>query len=140
MVRPTTGQPCCCKRAATVELCTPPLMAKAKMPDCVSARAGRISNWGDVIIRFYFTGFMAAALARLSFRSGLLGIGGGELAQLGDSGGDALQGEVNVFGGGVASQAEAQAGTRLFRREANRGEHVRRLDGARGAGRAGGTC
>src|SRR5258707_15455736 len=114
MVRPTTGQPCCCKRAATVELCTPPLMATATMPDCVSARAGRISNWGDVIIRFYFTGFMAAALARLSFRSGLLGIGGGELAPLGDSGGGGFAGGVTAVGGGGGARAWKEGGNRLL--------------------------
>src|SRR5258707_14786471 len=54
MVRPTTGQPCCCKRAATVELYTPPLMATATMPDGISARAGRMSNWDDVIIKILF--------------------------------------------------------------------------------------
>src|SRR5258708_27880207 len=66
-------------------------------------------------------------------------IGGGKLAELGDGGGDYVQGEINVCGSGVAAEAEAQAGAGFFRRQADGGKHVRWLDGARGAGGSRGT-
>src|SRR5713101_1889663 len=50
MVRPTTARPCCCKRAATAEESTPPDMATAMRPRCVSARSGRVSNWTSAFI------------------------------------------------------------------------------------------
>src|SRR5215470_6593336 len=50
IVRPTTGRDCCCKTAATVEESTPPDMAIATRPGCVSALTGRVSNWVAVSI------------------------------------------------------------------------------------------
>ena len=55
---------------------------------------------------------------------GLFAIGGGKLAELGDGGGNHVQGEINVRGGGVAGGAEAQGGAGLFRRDTNGGEDV----------------
>src|SRR5712692_6698764 len=66
-------------------------------------------------------------------------IGGGKLAELGDGGGDHVQGEINVRGSGVAAEAEAQAGAGFFRRQTDGSKHVRWLDGARGTGGSGGT-
>src|SRR5882762_9815058 len=70
---------------------------------------------------------------------GLFAIGGGKLAELGDGGGHHIQGEINVRGGGVAAEAETQARAGFFRRQTNGGEHMRRLDGARGTGGSGRT-
>ena len=66
-------------------------------------------------------------------------VGGGELAELGDGGGDDLEGEVDVGLCGVAAEAKAQAGAGVFRGQADGGEDVRGFDGAGGAGGAGGT-
>src|SRR6267143_493385 len=49
---------------------------------------------------------------------------GGKLAELGDGGGDHVQGEINVRGGCVSAEAEAQAGAGFFRWQANGSEHV----------------
>src|SRR6202171_4560428 len=70
---------------------------------------------------------------------GLFAVSGGKLAELADGGGDHVQGEINVRGGGVAAEAETQAGAGFFRRQSNGGKHVRRLDGARGTGGSGRT-
>src|SRR5258706_13170255 len=51
MVSPTTGRDCCCKTAATVEESTPPDMAMATSPGCVSGLTGRVSNCVAVSIR-----------------------------------------------------------------------------------------
>src|SRR4029077_3332266 len=63
---------------------------------------------------------------------GLFLIGGGELAKLCDSGGNDFERVGDVGGGGVAAEAEANAGAGLFWRHANRGEDMGRLDGAPG--------
>jgi hypothetical protein len=57
-------------------------------------------------------------------------IGGRELPELIYRGGHGLQREVDLFGCGVAAEAEAQAGASFVGGQANRGEHVRRLDRA----------
>ncbi len=54
----------------------------------------------------------------------------GELAELGDGGGDDLQGEIDVSLRGVAAEAEAQAGACFLGRQPDGGEDMRRLDGA----------
>ena len=64
-------------------------------------------------------------------------VGRGKLAKLGNGGGNDLYGEVNVGLRGMAAKAETQAGARFFRGQADGGEHVRRLDGARRTSR---TC
>jgi len=61
------------------------------------------------------------------------------LAKLCDRSGDDFERVGDVCGGGVAAEAEANAGARLFWRHANRGEDVGRLDGAGGAGCSGGA-
>src|SRR6266446_2150363 len=66
-------------------------------------------------------------------------VGGGEFAELGNCGGDYVQGEIDVCGSGVAAEAEAQAGAGFFRRQINGGQDVRWLDGARGTGSTSGT-
>src|SRR5260370_29390567 len=74
---------------------------------------------------------------RILFMSGGLFIGWGELAELGDGGGDDTQGKLNIRGSGVPAEAKAQAGASFFGGKANGGKHVRRLDGARGTGGSG---
>ncbi len=66
--------------------------------------------------------------------SGLLAICGGELAELGDGGGDNRKSEVDVRGGGVTAKTETEAGAGFFRRQADGGKDVRWLNGAGGAG------
>src|SRR5215471_21049410 len=68
-----------------------------------------------------------------------LPIGGRELAELGDGSGHDAQREIDVSLRGVAAKAEPQAGARFFGRQADGGEDVRRLDGARRASCAGGA-
>src|SRR5438094_4423377 len=121
MVRPTTVRPCCWRSAATVEESTPPDMATATRPGCVSARSGRVSNW------------VAAFMEEISLGGGLL-VRGGELAELGDGGGNDLQGKIDVGLRGLAAETEAQAGARFLGGQADGGEDVR---GFHGAGRAG---
>jgi len=48
----------------------------------------------------------------------------GKLAELGDGGGNHVQGKINVRGGGVAAEAETQAGAGFFRRQTNGCEDV----------------
>src|SRR5712664_950952 len=64
---------------------------------------------------------------------------GGKLAELGDGGGDHVQGEINFCGSGVAAEAEAKAGAGFFGRQTDRSENVRGLDGAGGTSGTGGT-
>src|SRR5260370_30000437 len=66
-------------------------------------------------------------------------IGRRELAELGDGGGDYVQGEFDVGGRGVTAEAEAKAGAGFFGRQTDRSENVRGLDGAGRAGGPGGT-
>src|SRR5215468_2002972 len=81
IVRPTTGRDCCWRTAATVDESTPPDIAIATRPGCVSALTGRVSNWVSVGISFTFilAGFRHFA------------IGGGEFAELGDGGGNGFE-------------------------------------------------
>ncbi len=72
-------------------------------------------------------------------RSGLFTISRGELAKLGDGGGDNVQSEIDIGFRGVAAKAEAEAGAGFFRRQTNGSKHVRWLDGARGTGSSGRT-
>src|SRR5215472_10431023 len=156
MVRPTTGRPCCWRRAATVEESTPPDMATATRPGCVSARSGSMSNCVAAFMSsVHCNGFSSASARGLRentkrrvrrysaetkkreplVMSDSLLVGGGELAKLGDGGRDDLQGEVDVGLRCVASEAETQAGARFLGRQADGGEDMRRLDGAGRAGR-----
>src|SRR6266446_4733410 len=160
MVRPTTAQPCCSKRAATAEESTPPDMATATRPRWVSGRSGRVSNWtaAFMLILLYRAMFViaytamlgaqhAAPLQRLDLSGargsfvgcGLFAIGGGKFAELSDGGGDHVQGEVDVGGSGVAAEAEAQTGAGFLWWQTNGGEDVRWFDGAGGAGGPGGA-
>ena len=66
-------------------------------------------------------------------------VGGGEFAELGDGGGDYVEGEINVGGSGVAAKAEAQAGAGFFGWKTNGGENVRWFDSAGRAGGSGGA-
>ena len=54
---------------------------------------------------------------------GLL-IGGGEFAELGDGGGDGFERVIDFGFGGVAAEAEADAGASVFGGEADGGENV----------------
>src|SRR5207253_3235270 len=72
---------------------------------------------------------------KLVMGRGLL-IGGRKFAELGDGGGDGFERVIDFGFGGVATEAEADAGTGFVGGEADGGENVRRLDGA---GRASGT-
>src|SRR5258708_40163253 len=73
---------------------------------------------------------------RILFMSGGLFIGWGELAELGDGGGDDAQGKLNIRGSGVPAEAKAQARASFFGGQADGGKHVRWLDCARGTGGA----
>src|ERR1700676_1479193 len=159
MVRPTMGRPCCCRTAATAEESTPPDMATATRPDCVSSECGNVSNWVSVFMQVLFylvasdraergksrraprTPPCATALRYSSKLTGggLLSVGGGNGAQLCDGGGDYVQGEIDFGGGGVAAEAEAEGSAGVFGGEADGGEDVGRLDGAGRAGGAGGN-
>src|SRR6266446_3550058 len=160
MVRPTTGRPCRCKRAATAEESTPPDMATATRPRWVSARSGNVSNWVIVVMLsllyratspFACTAMVVAQHAAPLQRPdqsgargslvgcGLFAIGGGKFAELSDGGGDHVQGEVDVGGSGVAAEAEAQTGAGFLWWQTNGGEDVRWFDGAGGAGGPGGA-
>ena len=70
---------------------------------------------------------------------GLL-IGGGEFAELGDGGGDGFERVIDFGFGGVAAEAETDAGASIFGGEADGGEDVRWFDGAGRAGSAGGNA
>src|SRR6266851_3951697 len=117
MVRPTTGRPCRCKRAATAEESTPPDMATATRPRWVSARSGRLSNWVIVVMLSLLHRAMspfacnamlgaqhAAPLQRPDESGargslvgrGLLPVGWRKFAELGYGGGDCVQGEIDV--------------------------------------------
>src|SRR5262249_36987540 len=122
MVRPTTGLPACCRSAATVEESTPPDMATATRPICVSLLSGKVSNCVCVVIyfrnlssHFYFRAF------------GQFAVRGGEFTKLCDGCRNYFDGVVDLGHCGVASEAEADAGTRFFRRKSDGGEHVRWL-------------
>src|SRR5260370_37625536 len=76
---------------------------------------------------------------RILVMSGGLFIGWGELAELGDGGGDDAQGKLNIRGSGVPAEAKAQARASFFGGQADGGKHVRWLDctrGTRGSGSA----
>lgn len=66
-------------------------------------------------------------------------IGGRQVAQFFDSGGDNLQRKCDVLLGCVAAKAEAEAGAGFFGRQADGRENVGRFDGSGGTGRAGGA-
>jgi len=66
---------------------------------------------------------------------GLL-IGRGEFAELGDGGGHGFESVINFGFGGVAAEAEADAGAGFVGGKADGGEDVRGFDGA---GRASGA-
>src|SRR5713101_894071 len=119
MVRPTMGRDCSWSTAATVEESTPPDMAMATRPGCVSTRSGSDgSNWVEVDIRYAsilpFCRVVCREDAGLKpgatsiAASGFTGVGGREFAEVGDGGRNGFAGEVNVRGGGVAAQAEAE--------------------------------
>src|SRR6266849_5793612 len=160
MVRPTTGRPCRCRRAATAEESTPPDMATATRPRWVSARSGNVSNWVIVVMLsllyratspFACTAMVVAQHAAPLQRPdqsgargslvgcGLFAIGGGKFAELSDGGRDCVQGEIDVRRGGVATDAEAEAGAGFFRGQADGGQNMGWLDGAGRAGGSGGT-
>ena len=61
---------------------------------------------------------------KLDMGGGLFSIGRREGAQLGDGGGNDFKRERDLGFGGVAAQAEAQAGIGLFLREADGGQDV----------------
>ena len=63
-------------------------------------------------------------------------VGGGEFAELGDGGGDGFECVIDFGFGGVAAEAEADAGAGFVGGEADGGEDVRGFDSA---GRAGGA-
>src|SRR5260370_41067110 len=65
-------------------------------------------------------------------------IGRREFAELGDGGGDHVQGEINVCGSRVTAEAEAQAGAGFFGWQTDGGKNVGWLDGAVRAGGPGG--
>ena len=67
---------------------------------------------------------------------GLL-IGGGEFAELGDGGGDGFESVIDFRFGGVAAEAETDAGAGFVGSEADGGENVRRFDGTGGTSGAG---
>src|SRR5260370_15938060 len=71
---------------------------------------------------------------RILVMSGGLFIGWGELAELGDGGGDDAQGKLNIRGSGVPAEAKAQAGASFFGGQTDGGKHVRRFDCSGGAG------
>src|ERR1051325_123994 len=114
MVRPTTGRDCCCNTAATVEESTPPDMAMATSPGCASALTGRVSNCVSAGISFtcILAGF------------GYFAIGGREFAELRDGGGNGFESVIDFGFGGVAPEAEADAGARVVGRKADGGEDV----------------
>ena len=64
-------------------------------------------------------------------------VGGRKLAELGYGGWDDFEGGGDFGFGGVAAEAEANAGAGVFGGEADGREDVRRFDGA---GRARGAC
>src|SRR2546430_14497964 len=68
MVRPTIGRDCSCRTAATVEESTPPDMAIATRPGCVSALTGRVSNWVAVSILSILVDFALRGAARREAR------------------------------------------------------------------------
>src|SRR5581483_4285611 len=70
---------------------------------------------------------------------GLLAVAGGEFAKLGDGSGDGFERIVDLGSGGMATEAEADAGAGFVSRKADGGEDVRRLDRAGRARGAGGT-
>src|SRR5262249_51916283 len=118
MVRSTMGRPCCWSTAATVEESTPPDIATAMRPGCVSARSGRVSNC------------ICTDIASILARDGVFANWRSDSAELGHGGGHHLQREIDFSLCGVAAQAEAQGGARFLRGETDGGENVRRLDGA----------
>ena len=63
-------------------------------------------------------------------------IGRGELAELGDGGGDDLEGLVDLSARGVAAQAEAEAGASVFGAKSDGGQDVGGFDRAAGTGGA----
>src|SRR5690242_18638353 len=67
----------------------------------------------------------------------LLLVGGGELAELCNGGGDGFEGEGDVRTGGVAAETEADGGAGFFGWQADGGEDMGGFDSA---GRAGGSC
>src|SRR2546430_4357621 len=68
MVRPTIGRDRSCNTAATVEESTPPDMAMATSPGCVSALTGRVSNWVAVSILSILVEFALRGAARRKAR------------------------------------------------------------------------
>src|SRR5438445_13599264 len=68
MVRPTIGRDCSCSTAATVEESTPPDMAMATRPGCVSGLTGRVSNWVAVSILSILGDFALRGAARRKAR------------------------------------------------------------------------
>src|SRR4029077_465698 len=116
MVRPTTLSPRSCSSAATVELSTPPLMATAIVP---------------LVCPLFMEILRASAGACLFAREGR------KLAQALDNAGKHANGIFDLLGGGAAADADPQARARLQRREADGGQHVRRLNRSRRAGGAG---
>src|SRR5260370_10265260 len=74
---------------------------------------------------------------RILFMSGGVVIGWGELAELGEGGGDDAQGKLNIRGSGVPAEAKAQDSGSCFGGEADGGKHVRWLDCTRGTGGSG---
>jgi len=69
-------------------------------------------------------------------RRGLLAVGGGEFAELGDGGGNDFEGGMNFGLGSVAAEAEADAGAGFSGRKTDGCEHMRWLDGSRRTSRA----
>ncbi len=67
--------------------------------------------------------------AQLDFGGSLLLVGGREFAELRNSGWNNAQSEIDIGLRGVAAEAEAKAGARIFGRQTNGCEDVRRLDG-----------
>jgi hypothetical protein len=63
----------------------------------------------------------------------LLAIGRREFAKLRDGGGDPFECVIDFAFGGVATEAETNAGASVLGGEADGGEDVRRFDGAGGA-------
>src|ERR1700687_1428684 len=131
MVRPTTGRPCCCSTAATTELSTPPLMATATSswagPSASREPVGSMSKWVTELIESILAGFGEFAIRGRQFTQ-----------SFDDAGNDAKTG-VNFRRGGGFAEAEANAGAGIFSPQSDGGEHVRRFDGAGGAGRSGGA-
>jgi len=70
---------------------------------------------------------------------GFFFVSGGEFAEVGDGGGDDFEGGGDFGFGGVAAEAETNAGAGFGGGEADGGENVRGLDGPGGAGGSGGA-